>query len=326
MSDINDLIEILYSPITEEEIIGFYKIANSLEPRADHLKNIIDISARYNYLPQQIFLNMMDLPEIAKSLNIDVIREYSTPIPLKMNFGSVVFGFVWDNYISSTVRRLGAWEPEVQEQIVTCLRPGDTALDIGGNIGCHAALMASIVGPTGRVHTFEPVARNVELLRKMKGVNSFENLEIHPVAVSDKEDRLSINVHATNSGGNSIASHSNSSHVEYIRAVDLDTYMLPKLDRLDFVKIDIEGHEGPAIKGAAKTLARFKPNLIMELCPDALRRNGTDPVALVQILFDAGLDVTIIGAEDHFAAAQDVVTYIEARAPYRDILAKRPQP
>jgi FkbM family methyltransferase len=321
MVELTVIADTLAAPLSSAEIIGFYKIVAAQHSHAN-LKYVLDIAEQYNFNPKQVYLNFLDIPEISSALNADLIRQYSFPVPIKLNFGAVVFGFVWDSFITDVARRTGAWEPELQAQISRYLKPGDVALDIGGNIGCHAALMATLVGEHGAVHTFEPISYNIDALNRMKDINKFSCLTVHPVAASAKNEILQISPHATNSGGNSIVDDASLPGLQFVRAVSLDSYM-SNLDRLDFIKMDIEGHEGSALEGAVEILTRFQPTVIMELTPGNLRKRGNDPVAVVQRFFDAGLTVEVIGCDLKFLKSEDVVNYVETRAPYMDIIAKR---
>jgi hypothetical protein len=67
----------------------------------------------------------------------------------------------------------------------------------------------------------------------------------------------------------------------------LDDLLAP-LDRVDFIKIDVDGHELPVLQGAGKVLARFRPPILIELCPHVCVIHGYSFAALVRLLTDAG--------------------------------------
>jgi len=92
--------------------------------------------------------------------------------------------------LSSHLMLDGYWEMWVTETLAELVRPGMVVADIGANIGYFTLLMAELVGPSGRVHAFEPNPRLVELLDKTLMVNGFASrATIHQTALGDRGDR-----------------------------------------------------------------------------------------------------------------------------------------
>src|ERR1700683_695223 len=81
---------------------------------------------------------------------------------------------------------VGTNEPHLQRAIKDYVSAGDTVYDIGANIGYVSLSLAKRVGPNGRVIAFEPVPRNVDLLRKSIEVNSLKNIKLLDCAASDR--------------------------------------------------------------------------------------------------------------------------------------------
>lgn len=175
-----------------------------------------------------------------------------------------------DNSAGQSLAILGYYEPHVTGVFRRLLRPGMHVLDIGGNIGFFTMLAASIVGPEGRVTAFEPGQNNVAQIHASAEMNGFgSRIELWPLGVSDRP-RLMV---LTQQGSNGFVSQfdgytetlENSSAV---KCVALDQFC--RFDRLDFVKIDIEGGEALAIAGARNVIRRFRPFVCSEFSPPML--------------------------------------------------------
>lgn len=138
-------------------------------------------------------------------------------------------------------------------------RSGDVVLDCGAYRGETALWFARRVGKGGRVVAFEPAAHNAEGLRRNLAAN--RSVEMGPVtvvecAVSSSAGMLHFNTHAENSSCMDAAS------TESVPAVTIDDVVEEQhLGRVDFIKMDIEGGEVDALRGAEGTLKRFTPRL-----------------------------------------------------------------
>ena len=105
-----------------------------------------------------------------------------------------------DDYIGSAVISSRRYEPHVTAVVRRELRPGDTFLDIGGNIGYFSMLASSIVGQSGKVITFEPNPQNLQLIYESQLRNGFVNQAIYPYAVSDQPGILRFTTVGSNGG------------------------------------------------------------------------------------------------------------------------------
>jgi FkbM family methyltransferase len=176
-----------------------------------------------------------------------------------------------DPNIGSQIKQSGQYEPHITRIIISNLRPGDVACDIGANIGFFSLLCCSIVGSQGRVLSFEPYSVNVKFLHLNKHLNGFDNLTIFPFALSDKPGLLFLD----HMGTNGVVSPATGDPVsvmssEIVYANKLDN-VCKDLDKLDLLKIDIEGAEYLALKGGESILRRQMPIILAEFSPPALR-------------------------------------------------------
>jgi FkbM family methyltransferase len=151
---------------------------------------------------------------------------------------------------------LGTYERRTQAAIVSNLRRGDCAYDIGANAGFFTLLMSRIVGYTGQVHAFEPLPENVAALRRHIELNRIENVVVHPVALSDHTGVASFE----RGGHKSMGRLSKQGDIA-VKCAALDDLGLfaPAL-----IKMDIEGEESVALGGMAKTLKAGRPYLLIE--------------------------------------------------------------
>lgn len=145
------------------------------------------------------------------------------------------------------------WEPQISEAWARMLHEGGTVLDIGGNIGYHALLAAKLVGPTGRVITFEPSRRIFEQLKSNIELNGFTNVEPVCSAVSDRPGTAEFHVMPDNEQGlGSLIPRDDSIRTEIVNLVTFEEIAaMVDMRSVDLVKIDVEGAEALIVSGMA---------------------------------------------------------------------------
>lgn len=187
------------------------------------------------------------------------------------------------------------YETHVTTVLERELKPGSVFLDIGANMGWFTLLAASIAG---QVIAIEPNPINVQLLYRSLLANRYNNVRVLPCAVTDQPGLLSLNAFRSNGFVTSVDHAAETATI--VPGQPLDT-LLTELERLDVIKMDIEGHEPLALRGMRDTLSRFRPVLIFEFHPAAIRDNsGSDPAAFLESLTDLGYRLAVIrhdGAE-----------------------------
>lgn len=159
------------------------------------------------------------------------------------------------------------------------LGPGDTYVDVGANGGGYVAYATSVVGPSGRVVAVEPQPRLAEAVRTTLRANGVPG-SVHEVAASERDGRLRLHL-SRSSGEASLDGEGPGVDVNVRR---LDDVLPRDLPGRVLLKIDVEGHELSVLKGAESTLSRHAPTIVFEFSPDALRRAGTEPIALLEWL------------------------------------------
>ena len=209
-------------------------------------------------------------------------------------------GFVMERRLDQAVPflmiREGGYEPIVTSLLRNWLRPGDTFLDIGANVGYFTLLGAACVGPGGQVHSFEPHPVTFASLQRNVRLNGFEHVWCNALAVSSTEQPVQLwHDPETDLGMASLSSHAGQ-FTNYIEcpATTLDAYMTTRaIHQIRAMKMDIEGAEVLALHGARSLLASpQRPQLlIVEAIEAHLQSTGFTVDALVWELQDTGYEV-----------------------------------
>lgn len=159
------------------------------------------------------------------------------------------------------------FKPVLDIGIISAMcRPGDCILDIGANVGDWTMPFALRVGAAGRVLAFEPVPYLAETIAKTARINRQSWVEIHQLALSATDGQAEFSVEQGNSGGSRLGRATGDFSVISVPTRRLDALLAerPDIDRIDFIKVDVEGHELQVLRGATETLSRFRPSLVLE--------------------------------------------------------------
>lgn len=180
-----------------------------------------------------------------------------------------------DVIIAPHLMMSGYWEFWVTQAIARHLRPGMVCADVGANVGYYSLLMAALVGPNGRVRSFEMQPNLCRLLRRSAEVNGFRHtVFVVEGAVSDTDHEVGIYVPASKDGfghfGNATLQSTKSHFVEdesanpgRVQARSLDT-LFAEVPPPDFIKVDVEGAEPLVWAGSRALRAKSNPVLCME--------------------------------------------------------------
>jgi FkbM family methyltransferase len=191
----------------------------------------------------------------------------------------------------------GRYEPEERAWLVEQAKPGDVVLDLGANIGYFTVLLAARVGAEGRVVAYEPLASNADLLARSVRENGFDaRVVLRRAAVGEAAGQLELAFvpedRATNSGGAFLLAPGTSPPLGHqtsrVPVVALDAEDLP--GRVALLKIDVEGAEPQALRGARRLLERDRPKVLAEINTTALRRAGGGPDDAVGFMRGIGYD------------------------------------
>jgi FkbM family methyltransferase len=202
--------------------------------------------------------------------------------------------------IDLAIYLFGQFERSTFQRYRRHLRPGAVAVDIGANIGAHTLPLAMLVGPSGRVLAFEPtvyahakLCANIALNSDLSTRIAAEQMMLTATESESAPPSLPSSwplVHAVSR--DEVHGGVPKSTVG-ARAGSLDSYLATRgIERVDFIKLDVDGYECTVLDGSAKTLARDRPILAFELAPDTLAGSGQSALGLLSRLFDLGYMVT----------------------------------
>ena len=174
----------------------------------------------------------------------------------------------------------GSYELEAREVFRAVLPVGGVALDVGANVGWHTLLMARLVGETGRVLAAEANPSVRKRLEDNLKLNRFQQVEIIPYAIADTEGTVEFygpDADDAGSGNGHVIAGAASGQAGIIRVETrrLDA-ILPatQIERLDLIKIDVEGFEWPVLQGAERSIEKFRPHIVFEYNAEYASRGG----------------------------------------------------
>jgi FkbM family methyltransferase len=201
-------------------------------------------------------------------------------------------------------------------------RPGMTFLDIGANVGFYTALAARRIGPAGKIISLEPDPDSHAFLRQTIAANHAANVTALPIAAAATRGRLKLFVSSDNRGDNRLYQPDPQTGAAW-QTVEVETAPADELleqlgvERVDLIKIDVQGAEGGVIAGLERTLRR-SPGLVLltEFWPHGLRQAGTDPRAFLENLRALGLELSELTHGGHLMPLTDFDALI-ARHPGR---------
>lgn len=187
---------------------------------------------------------------------------------------------------------LGAdYEHQEVNLVKRFIKKGDVVLDIGANIGYYSLLLANLVGEKGQVYAFEPEPANFSILQKNVRLNNYHNIYLEPKAASGVNRVKDLYICEDNKGMHRLYPSLCCSGKIAVEAVALDDYLKEKINRLDFVKMDIEGAEFMALSGMKHLMGKYKPMLLTEFSPAALYECGVLPRQYLDLLWSLGYTI-----------------------------------
>jgi len=171
-----------------------------------------------------------------------------------------------EGYIDTQIINRGVFEARSTELCCQLIKPGDVVIDIGANIGYYTIIFSDLVGSKGHVFAFEPTKHYGTVLSENLALNSTENVTILDYGLSNVETSTEIDI-----GPSSATMHSPEGYDDVIsnEKIVLKTFTnfvkTNSISRVDFIKIDVDGHEPYFFEGAWDALATHDPIILFEV-------------------------------------------------------------
>lgn len=193
---------------------------------------------------------------------------------LEINGVKVRYRSEYDSYLNRLY--YGTHDLAIRAIMKKLLRPGDTFIDIGGNIGRISTIALGLIGKAGAVHCFEPIPQYFKILQELAQDNPEYQFTNNNCALGEKSDSITMAVSQTNIGLNSLLpellSRDDVQEKVEVPVMRLDDYIEQnRLDKIALIKIDTEGYEFPVLKGLSEFLRNSdcRPPIVCEITLEA---------------------------------------------------------
>ena len=213
-----------------------------------------------------------------------VFRAYARLRPHRVR---TLKGITYELDLSETIDRgmyLHGWEPRTAEFLRNSVRADDVVIEVGANVGAHTLLLADLVGPRGTVIAFEPTAwaRDKLAANMARNPRLCSRISVRPELVTNHELATpTLNIRSSFPITNWRSSG------ETVSAAPLALDAL-SLQRLDLVKIDVDGYDYKVLQGAVRLLAEFRPLVLIELCEYTLNAQGDSVRDILRLMASLG--------------------------------------
>ena len=215
------------------------------------------------------------------------------------------------------------YEPHVTSVVEQLLKPGDTFLDVGANLGYFSLLAVSLVGPEGQVFAVEPNDLNVKLLESSLKANDFGNVHVMQLAAAERIETLLLHSTIGNGTTSALREHELFSG-RTIPGLPLDIMLSGRAKPVALIKIDVEGFEYRALRGAQNLLRDDRPEIIFEFSAGGI--DGISGTGFLEWLADKGYEFTNISRKPNIHERHGVneimTAFDRAMVDHLDVLAR----
>lgn len=238
------------------------------------------------------------------SAGIDAITR-GRGVERKVDGQKIRFPFKWSRYYDHV------YDPATLEFFAAHLRPGDTVLDIGGHIGLFAVVTARMVGPSGKIFSFEPTPFTRAVLGQVVELNKCGDIvEVRGEAVSvESGETVFYDTGDEVSNANSLVRTERSKGEIRVPTISVDAFLAERDLMVNCIKIDVEGAELDVLIGAERTFREQRPVARLGLHPKSISQNGQSLDEIWERLMDYKVNVIFDGElmdRDRFVSQADL--------------------
>jgi FkbM family methyltransferase len=171
--------------------------------------------------------------------------------------------------VTSVLLSEGDWFESEMEFWRKWLKPGMTVIDVGANVGVYAFSAAKQVGSEGKVIAIEPFPKCVEYLQETSRINQLDWVKVYGAAASDQNGHVRLSIQGASELNEVIIADNvemtSSNHYIEVPCITLDSLVeQEKIQSVNIMKLDAEGHELNVLQGARKILSEFFPIILYE--------------------------------------------------------------
>jgi len=220
-------------------------------------------------------------------------------------------------------------EPYQTSLVNDLVRPGDVVVDAGAHIGYYTLLFARRAGPHGRVIAFEPSPHALALLERNLLANGYAHVEVHRAALHRERGRIPFWTSEAGLAGGAVQNPGGGAPWQQleVEARALDELLAPG-ERVDLVKLDIQGGEGFALAGMRRLLTNNRRvKLLLEVWPRGLAACGTPAAEVLAWLEEQGFSLEELREDERRSvpttARELAERYPETGPLHTNVLARR---
>jgi FkbM family methyltransferase len=229
--------------------------------------------------------------------------------PISGEYCQAFLGMLRALYWSTPIPHSFQCEPETS-WLSTFVRKGDWIIDVGASVGLYTVALSRAVGPNGRIFAFEPCPASHALLARVLRVRRMSNVRLERVAIADTSGRIRLMTPSDARGAKQppcthvISGEDHESQILDVTSMSIDDYCLKNgIQNVRVVKVDIEGYELFALRGAKELIGRARPVLLVEIERRHTTRYGYQPEYIWEEILSYGYSAFVVGANGGLSAA-----------------------
>lgn len=255
---------------------------------------------KHNYIHEmhQVHQNLFRYPNLLKSSDVQKIEIDSTGIYFHIKHRALQYkGDPLKFYVDPKDERItpietlnfDTYEHDDFAMIVRLLKPNQTILDIGGNIGFHSVSLGKEF-PTSTFYAFEPIPKTFAQLKMNIEMNHMQNIHCYNFGFSNEEKDIPFFFYPEGSGNASAANLSERTDIEKVtcHVSTVDTFVQKNKLKVDFIKCDVEGAELFVFQGAKETIRTQRPIIFSEILRKWSQKFNYDPNEIFQFFSSLG--------------------------------------